>query len=82
MYAHLLVPAALLTCMVATSAAAQGQILSREPPMGSLKPGQVVHVDDGTCGKGRVSRVTGGNHVKVGGTGRVTRSRTCVRRPR
>ena len=42
--------------------------------------GQTVLVDDGSCPKGQVKRVVGGNHLKVGGTKQNERSRTCVPR--
>lgn len=51
-----------------------------EPPMGALKPGQRVLVDDGSCPAGQIKEVIGGNHRKVGGTGLVERRRRCVRR--
>ena len=52
--------------------------LTREPPMGALKEGQVVLVDDGSCPKGQIKRVVGGNHVKVGGSKHIERTRSCV----
>ena len=59
---------------------ASAQILKKEPAMGALREGQTVLVDDGSCPKGQIRRVTGGNHVKVGGSKRNERSRTCVPR--
>ena len=56
------------------------QILKAEPAMGKLREGQVVLVDDGTCPKGQIKEVTGGNHVKVGGTKQIERSRRCIPR--
>jgi hypothetical protein len=56
------------------------ETVKKEPPMGALKPGQVVFVDDGRCPAGQVMRVTGGNHVKAGGTKQVERQRTCVKK--
>jgi len=55
-------------------------MLKREPAMGSLKPGQTVLVDDGTCPKGQVKEVTGGDHQKVGGKQQLERQRRCVAR--
>ena len=43
------------------------EVLKREPPMGQLREGQVVLVDDGSCPAGQIKQVTGGNHVKAGG---------------
>ena len=54
--------------------------LKQEPPMGALREGQVVLVDDGSCPAGQIKRVVGGNHTKVGGTKQVIRQSSCVRR--
>ena len=72
--------AILLAVLTITATAANAEILKREPPMGALKEGQVVLVDDGTCPSGQVKRVVGGNHVKVGGTKRIVRTHSCVAR--
>jgi uncharacterized protein DUF6719 len=56
------------------------QVLKTEPAMGQLREGQVVLVDDGTCPKGQIKQVTGGNHVKAGGTKQIERSRRCIPR--
>lgn len=58
----------------------QAATLKREPPMGALKPGQVVQVDDGSCPTGEIKRVVGGDHVKVGGRYQIERQRSCVKR--
>lgn len=62
---------------LATSAAAQS-MLKREPPMGALREGQVVLVDDGKCPRGQIRQVTGGDHVEAGGTKRVRRTSRCI----
>jgi hypothetical protein len=65
--------------MLGFGGAAQARVLlKQEPPMGKLKLGQVVYVDNGSCPQGRVLKVTGGDHVKVGGTKRIERRRECV----
>jgi hypothetical protein len=56
----------------------QAEVLKKEPQMGALREGQVVLVDDGFCPAGQIKRVTGGNHVKVGGTKHIERSYKCV----
>lgn len=66
--------------MVATAIAAHAQPLSREPPMGGLKPGQRALVDDGTCGPGKIKEVVGGDHVAAGGRGHTLRVRRCIPR--
>ena len=64
----------------ATFAAATAETLSREPPMGALKEGQRVLVDDGTCPHGQIKEVVGGNHVKAGGWKHIERRRRCIAR--
>ena len=48
--------------------------------MGAMQEGEIVLVDDGSCPKGQIKRVVGGNHVKVGGYKQVVRKRSCVPR--
>jgi hypothetical protein len=68
--------------VVAAPTGAWSEILKKEPAMGALKEGQSVYVDDGSCPAGKVMLVTGGNHVKAGGTKQIERSRRCVPRPK
>jgi hypothetical protein len=65
--------------LVASTAPAQ-TVLKQEPRMGALKEGQVVLVDDGKCPKGQIRQVVGGDHVEAGGTKRIRRTSSCVRR--
>ena len=65
---------------VLSASAATAEILKKEPKMGALREGQTVLVDDGSCPKGQIKRVVGGNHLKVGGSKQNERSRTCVPR--
>jgi len=44
-----------LAILTITVTAANAEKLKREPPMGALKEGQVVLVDDGTCPSGQVN---------------------------
>ena len=64
------------------ASAADAQILKQEPPMGSLREGQTAMVDDGTCPKGEIKLVTGGNHKQVGGTKDIKRTTSCIPRPK
>ena len=48
--------------------------------MGALKEGQRVLVDDGSCPKGQIKEVIGGNHTEVGGNKQVRRIRRCIAR--
>lgn len=65
---------------LATCNASAATVLKTEPPMGHLKQGQRVLVDDGSCGPGQVREVIGGNHTKAGGTGNTIRQYRCVPR--
>ena len=56
------------------------EMLKRELPMGALREGQVVLVDDGSCPAGEVKQVTGGNHVLAGGYKNIVRTRKCIPR--
>lgn len=66
--------------LAAWPAPAAAQVLSREPPMGQLKLGERVLVDDGRCPKGQIMEVVGGDHVKAGGTKNIVRTRRCIPR--
>lgn len=70
--------AGLTILMVASGPTLAAQILKQEPAMGTLKEGERVLVDDGSCGAGKVKEVIGGNHVLVGGTKRIVRTRRCI----
>jgi hypothetical protein len=59
---------------------AVAEVLKRAPPMGALKPGQVVLVDDGSCPAGQIRQLTGGDHVKAGGKQHAERRSRCVAR--
>jgi hypothetical protein len=62
----------LLTVLVSATSSA----MAYTPSAGKLKEGEVAYVDDGTCPKGKVDKVTGGNH-KLG----VGRKHACVVHP-
>jgi len=49
--------------------------------MGAMREGETVMVDDGKCPKGQIRLVTGGNHVKAGGTKNIVRTSKCIARP-
>lgn len=72
----------LITIVLALTAgfAVAATILKTEPPMGTLKEGQRVLVDDGSCGPGQIREVIGGNHTKVGGKSNIIRQYRCVPR--
>jgi hypothetical protein len=61
-------------CLFAAPAMAQ-RVVKSVPPEGSLKPGQRVLVDDGTCPAGQIRQVVGGSFAP-----RLPRSDSCVAR--
>jgi len=71
--------AGLLVMGLGTSAFA-ATVVKEEPPMGAMREGEVLLVDDGSCPPGKIKRVVGGNHVKVGGTKQIVRTSSCVPR--
>jgi CBS-domain-containing membrane protein len=62
------------------SASSFAETVKQEPPMGAMREGQVLLVDDGSCPAGQIKRVVGGNHTKVGGTKQIVRTSSCVPR--
>jgi hypothetical protein len=65
---------------ISVASSAYAATLKQEPPMGAMREGQVVLVDDGSCPAGQIKRVVGGNHTKVGGTKQIVRTSSCVPR--
>jgi hypothetical protein len=60
-------PIGVAMLMVASMAQADPPVLKQEPPPGALKAGEVMLVDDGTCGPGKIKQVTGGNNYDAQG---------------
>jgi Family of unknown function (DUF6719) len=73
-----IVSLAALLYAVALATPVAAQTLRNEPPMGGLKRGQRVLVDDGSCPKGQIKEVIGGDHIKAGGTKNIQRTRRCI----
>jgi hypothetical protein len=71
----------MLVAITADGVCQAGSILKTEPPMGALREGEIVLVDDGSCPKGQIKQVIGGNHVKAGGYKNIVRTRSCIARP-
>jgi hypothetical protein len=69
-----LVPAVAVICLLATCAMAQ-TIMKKEPASGEVKAGQRILVDDGTCPKGEIKEVVGGDNSK-----NIKRQRRCIPR--
>jgi hypothetical protein len=73
----------LISAIFLASGAAQAQLTS-EPAPGTLPAGQSVLVDDGTCGPGKIKKVTGGSDTNMATGQRVEgagRKRACIKKP-
>ena len=57
---------------------ALAKTVKQEPPMGQVREGERLLVDDGSCPGGQIKEVIGGNHVKVGGNKQIERTRRCI----
>jgi len=64
----ILVALAFTVALSVTTSSVPARVLKKEPPVGQLREGQTVLVDDGSCSAGQIKQVIGGNHVRVGGT--------------
>lgn len=51
------------------------QVVKQEPFDGLMAPGSILLVDDGTCGKGRIKQVTGGELAALNPR---PRTRKCI----
>ncbi len=60
----LLVAPAFTVALSAIISPALSEFLKREPPVGQLREGQMVLVDNGSCPPGQIKQVIGGNHVR------------------
>ena len=64
--------------ILAASGACHAQtVVKQEPFEGMMTPGSVILVDDGTCGKGKIKEVTGG---ELGAMNPRPRVRRCIPR--
>jgi hypothetical protein len=64
-----------LALLGAASSSSNAQVLKQEPLEGKMVPGSVLLVDDGTCGKGKIKQVTGG---ETGAMNPRPRTRKCI----
>jgi len=65
-----------LALFLAASCACDAQtVVKQEPFDGMMTPGSVILVDDGTCGKGKIKEVTGG---ELGAMNPRSRIRRCI----
>jgi hypothetical protein len=74
----LLISFAFTVGLFVTANLTHAEVLQTEPPMGQLREGQTVLVDDGSCPVGQIKQVIGGNHVRVGGTKHIVRTYKCI----
>ena len=70
---------AIVAALSAQSVCAQ-EILKHEPPLGTMRPGVPVYVDNGRCPAGQVLEVTNGTYGSRTGHA-LPRGRRCVPRP-
>jgi hypothetical protein len=72
----------LITVILLASGSAHAQLTS-EPAPGTLPSYQSVLVDDGTCGPGKIKKVTGGSDTNMA-TGQAVkgakRKRVCIKK--
>ena len=83
MLKSLLVAALLVSTALAGAASAQ-EVMKKEPPAGTLKPGMYVFIDNGACPKGQLQKVIGGAFSGQGRNARgaaAPRTRTCEAHP-
>jgi hypothetical protein len=69
--------AAFALFLVASGSCNAQTVVKQEPFEGNMSPGSVVLVDDGTCGKGKIKQVTGG---ELGAMNPRLRTRKCIPR--
>jgi hypothetical protein len=50
-------------------------VVKQEPFDGKMEPGQIILVDDGSCGKGKIKEVTGGELAAMNPR---PRTRRCI----
>jgi hypothetical protein len=67
---------AVLAYLLAADGSCNAQpVVKQEPFDGLMVPGAVVLVDDGSCGKGKIKEVTGG---EIGAMNPRPRARRCI----
>lgn len=64
-----------LALLVALGGACGAQTVVKQEPWEGMEPGQVILVDDGTCGKGKIKEVTDG---ELGAMNPRPRTRRCI----
>jgi hypothetical protein len=70
-----IVSVALILLLAASGCCNAQPVVKQEPFDGQMAPGAVILVDDGTCGKGKIKQVTGG---ELGAMNPRPRTRKCI----
>ena len=74
----MMIGSAALALSLALNGACDAQtVVKQEPWEGKMEPGQVILVDDGSCRKGKIKEVTGG---EIGAMNPRPRTRRCILR--
>jgi hypothetical protein len=60
-------------CRAQFASPSNAPVVKQEPSDGRMSPGAIVLVDDGSCGKGRIKEVTGGELAAVNARPRTIR---------
>jgi hypothetical protein len=63
--------------LLLAASSSDAQVVKQEPFEGKMVPGAVILVDDGSCGKGKIKQVTGG---EIGAMDPRPRTRKCIPR--
>ena len=73
-----IVASAALAYLLAAGSSSDAQVVVKQEPFdGQMVPGAVILVDDGSCGKGKIKQVTGG---EIGAMDPRPRTRKCIPR--
>ena len=65
-------------CFLLAASSTNAQVVVKQEPFdGQMLPGSIILVDDGSCGKGKIKEVTGG---EIGAMNPRPRTRRCIPR--
>lgn len=80
----LTLPICFLTLLALINPASSQAIVKKEPAPGTMRPADFVYLDDGSCPKGQLMKVSGGAFAGGGKSGRGAaqpRPHQCVPHP-
>ena len=67
-----------LAALLAAGGSSDAEVVVKQEPFdGQMVPGAIILVDDGSCGKGKIKQVTGG---EIGAMDPRPRTRKCIPR--